>query len=526
MIIVKKIRIKNILLLGYALFGALNIVFLSMFFILIHTNEHARIQDLSLRLARSLETEMLLNDLEGLRIVSERLKAQYNLIDIGFESQGFYKCPVIEIGCWSGNVDIAGSQKTLVVKFESGISNQILYFGTLFLLISFLMFLVFIKISEHYFEKPLVQLVLTNIPTLKKIAGGSAAPSLHSPVDFRIQELQLVYNELEAMAVEIAQQNSHLNESKSRILQKELLGRVAQNLAHDIRTPLMCIEKAIQVQNWVEFLEYKKPLKSAFYRLNSMIDALKKSDFEVLVQIASYQFDFESISDEFKVIAADKNKSIKSIIDVQTQNIYCDKAKLERAIGCLILNALEADSKQVEVKICTEEENLVILVQDDGTGVPAAYLDELFKRGASFGKLEGTGLGLEYAQSVARGHGGEVTYERIGGKTQFKIEIPNAINASSKKYIGIYLDSPEKQKQFIDAAGQNVELNNITFELKKISECVLIYSNSLDLMDDCLRYKCTYIHAGQGDDIDMIFKKLQYQYLFLTKKTLNQESFV
>ena len=110
--------------------------------------------------------------------------------------------------------------------------------------------------------------------------------------------------------------------------------------------------------------------------------------------------------------------------------------------------------------------------------------------------------------------------------TQFKIEIPNALNASSKKYIGIYLDSPEKQKQFIHAAGQNGELNNITFDPKKISECVLIYSNSLDLMDDCLRYKCTYIHAGQGDDIDMIFKKLQYQYLFLTKKTLNQESFV
>jgi hypothetical protein len=53
-------------------------------------------------------------------------------------------------------------------------------------------------------------------------------------------------------------------------------------------------------------------------------------------------------------------------------------------------------------------------------------MPRLFQRGASLGKEGGTGLGLSYAQSVARGHGGDVSYERRAGWTVFGVRLPGA----------------------------------------------------------------------------------------------------
>jgi signal transduction histidine kinase len=59
------------------------------------------------------------------------------------------------------------------------------------------------------------------------------------------------------------------------------------------------------------------------------------------------------------------------------------------------------------------DHELSLLVEDHGPGIPPDALDDIFDRftrGATT-SAEGAGLGLAIAQSYARAHGGNITYQ-------------------------------------------------------------------------------------------------------------------
>jgi signal transduction histidine kinase len=86
----------------------------------------------------------------------------------------------------------------------------------------------------------------------------------------------------------------------------------------------------------------------------------------------------------------------------------------------LIENAAKYGGGRVFVTVEQEDEKFVdILVEDDGTGIPAAQRQAIFERGVRLdtGK-PGTGLGLAIVRDVAEIYGGTVTLEEsedLGG---------------------------------------------------------------------------------------------------------------
>jgi two-component system OmpR family sensor kinase len=84
------------------------------------------------------------------------------------------------------------------------------------------------------------------------------------------------------------------------------------------------------------------------------------------------------------------------------------------------------------------EGTAVVTVTDDGGGIPAGFVDQVFARfaradaarkasgdqgGAS--AAEGTsGLGLSIVQSIVEAHGGRVTVTSQPGRTQFTLRLP------------------------------------------------------------------------------------------------------
>ena len=104
---------------------------------------------------------------------------------------------------------------------------------------------------------------------------------------------------------------------------------------------------------------------------------------------------------------------------------------LAAVIGNLVDNALEAvqqanDGEQkVEVAIFDSEEELVIRVEDTGTGISEKLQDKIFEKGFTTGKEDHQGLGLYIVSSFVESLCGEIKLESKEGKgTVVTVYIP------------------------------------------------------------------------------------------------------
>ncbi|RCL02356.1 MAG: osmolarity sensor histidine kinase EnvZ [Candidatus Tokpelaia sp. JSC189] len=104
-------------------------------------------------------------------------------------------------------------------------------------------------------------------------------------------------------------------------------------------------------------------------------------------------------------------------------------SSFSRLISNLISNAFRY-AKNVHINIRHSMETLVIMIDDDGPGIPKSKWEEVFK---PFFRLDearnqnesGTGLGLSIARDIARSHGGDVRLGRSPeGGLQAIIEVP------------------------------------------------------------------------------------------------------
>ena len=75
-----------------------------------------------------------------------------------------------------------------------------------------------------------------------------------------------------------------------------------------------------------------------------------------------------------------------------------------------------------------------IRVADNGRGIPEPIRDRLFKPFVSYGKENGTGLGLTVVQKIIQDHGGDVTVEKTSVEgTIFKLVLPLTSSVSTSE---------------------------------------------------------------------------------------------
>jgi two-component system sensor histidine kinase SenX3 len=91
----------------------------------------------------------------------------------------------------------------------------------------------------------------------------------------------------------------------------------------------------------------------------------------------------------------------------------------------------------VDVRVANTAEEVSVVVQDRGMGIPAKDLDRIFERfyrvdQARSRETGGTGLGLSIVRHVVRNHGGEVSVvSREGGGSTFTLILPTQLGAET-----------------------------------------------------------------------------------------------
>lgn len=102
---------------------------------------------------------------------------------------------------------------------------------------------------------------------------------------------------------------------------------------------------------------------------------------------------------------------------------------LFRIVSNLLQNSLDAiqSGGVIKISLRSSETHAIITVEDDGPGIPPDVLGRLGTRGATFGKRDGSGLGLWHAKSTVDSWGGRLEIEsELGKGTTVRLILPRA----------------------------------------------------------------------------------------------------
>lgn len=121
--------------------------------------------------------------------------------------------------------------------------------------------------------------------------------------------------------------------------------------------------------------------------------------------------------------------------------LQVDAVGIHRAILNLLSNALDAvtghANPRVTITTARDATGVTIAVADNGVGISADQMLELFKPFVSSKGSRGTGLGLAVSRKTVREHGGDITVEsEPGAGSQFTLRLPMQNDAISETITG------------------------------------------------------------------------------------------
>lgn len=216
-------------------------------------------------------------------------------------------------------------------------------------------------------------------------------------------------------------------------------------IAHDLRGPFngiiglseLLLENDNQLNNKEtnEFIQLiNQSSKSAFSLLDNLLTWAQSQTGSI--QFTPKKLEINSIIDKtihlLENIAKTKNINIRSEIEPK-QFMVGDKNMLETVFRNLISNAIKFTNTngEVIVSMIKEKDRMVFSVQDNGIGIPAGKIANLFainKRNTTSGTNDetGTGLGLMLCKDFIEKHGGQIWVKSQPGKgSVFSFSIPN-----------------------------------------------------------------------------------------------------
>lgn len=139
------------------------------------------------------------------------------------------------------------------------------------------------------------------------------------------------------------------------------------------------------------------------------------------------------IRNDLRIVKKDieKNARIRENLDDKLPKFKGNRQKMEQVLMNLLANAAQAIETDngliiIETSYDNIEENVVLLIQDNGTGMDEKTRKHIFDPFFTTKRHEGgTGLGLSILYGIIKDHGGKIDVKsRVGEGTTFIIRIP------------------------------------------------------------------------------------------------------
>lgn len=267
---------------------------------------------------------------------------------------------------------------------------------------------------------------MCNVRAFYNTKSGERREGLLSTEILEIQEERCIL-----MVVTDITERVLIENEMARLDRLNLIGETAAGIAHEIRNPMTTVRGFLQMlasrgesaknkeyfDLMIEELDRANAIISEFLSLskNQPLE-LKKCNINTLLEAL------------FPLIQADAFNTKK---DVQMElaeipDLELDEREIRQMVLNLARNGLDAmlSGGTLTLRTCQNDEDIVLVVQDQGTGIEPEVLKKL---GTPFftTKEKGTGLGLAVCFGIAQKHKARIHIDTGEEGTQFTIHFPH-----------------------------------------------------------------------------------------------------
>ena len=221
------------------------------------------------------------------------------------------------------------------------------------------------------------------------------------------------------------------------------VGRLAAGIAHEINNPVaIMVQEAGWIEDLLEEEEFQKgknleEIERALKQINTQGRRCKEITYKLLsfARKTDSRIQEVQINEMIEEVVAISNKasytriSINSYTDNNIPLIDGSPTEIQQVILNLINNALyalEKDGGKIDITSRLEDSYALIVVEDDGPGIPEANLDQIFDPFFTTKPVgKGNGLGLSICFGIIKKMDGEFSVQSTVDKgTRFEIRLP------------------------------------------------------------------------------------------------------
>ncbi len=215
------------------------------------------------------------------------------------------------------------------------------------------------------------------------------------------------------------------------------LRQVSGDIAHDLRTPLQRVRNRLEdTARAVSGTPVHTRIDATIAEMDALLDLFSSllaiSEIEgqsIRARFTSlnlYQV-IDEIVDIYQPTVEDQGRTLK--LTGEPVTVRGDGKLLQRVIANLLDNALlhAPGSTFIHIAIARDGEQAIVLVHDDGPGIPEADRERVFRRLTRLDASRSTpghGLGLNLVAAIVAAHGGSVTIDPAPAGLAIRIVLP------------------------------------------------------------------------------------------------------
>ncbi len=249
-------------------------------------------------------------------------------------------------------------------------------------------------------------------------------------IDDTSEEISTLVNSYNSMIDELEESAVQLATSEREQAWREM----AKQVAHEIKNPLTPMRLTVQ--------NFQRKFNPEDDNIHLKVDEYSKT----LIQQIDTMSSIASAFSNFAQMPAQKNETlnvveiVKLALDIFNENYIVfssssdeviakfDRTQLIRVVTNLVKNGIQAipdnQTPRIMVNVETQNNHIVILIADNGTGISEENLDKVFEPKFTT-KTSGMGLGLAMVKNIVETHQGTITFASEKDKgTTFKVTFP------------------------------------------------------------------------------------------------------